>query len=179
MSHPRLSPGCFSVLPGWFGFPLQLCCSWDEHPLPGTATTPFLAGAASRRSDSVSQPSPTRLSPPRRGGPSSRPGELTPGESPLRKHPGKGRNARSPGGSHQQSQRWLRGTCYKGLPGAGRKPRGALLRGLHIVSWGGGHLRSRSTREEEAGIPGESTSVREQSGVQGSNTSQMRLGKVL
>lgn len=51
-----------------------------------------------------------------------------------------------------------------------------------VCQLGGGHPRSRSTREEEeeeTDIPGESTSVRKQSGVQGSNPSQMRLGKVL
>lgn len=78
---------------------------------------------------------------------------------------------------------------------AGRASAGSITRGSRelgtsqeepclgdcFVSWAGGHLRSRNTREEEeeADIPGESTSVRKQSGVQGCNMSQMRLGKVL
>lgn len=104
-------------LAGRFGFPLQLCCLWDECPLPGTVMTPLLAGSASRRADSVAQPAPTHLSPP--GGVQTHTWGVA-----LGKCPGKGHDA------CWQSQRWLQGMYYEGLRGAGHKPRGALPRGL-------------------------------------------------
>ena len=77
------------------------------------------------------------------------------------------------------------GHVLRGAPGSWGTSPGEPCLGVCFGSWAGGHLRSRNTRaeaeeeEEEADIPGESTFVRKWNGVQGCNTSQMRLGKVL
>lgn len=153
-------------LAGRFGFPLQLCCLWDECPLPGTVMTPLLAGSASRRADSVAQPAPTHLSPPAGC-------KLTPGESPWGNVQGRDM---MPAGRASAGSR----ACITRGSGELGTSQGEPCLGDCFVSWAGGHLRSRNTgEEEEADIPGESTSIRKRSGVQGYNMSQMRLGKVL
>lgn len=177
MTEACHSPGCLlaashSCQDGCV-FPLQLCCSRDKHPLPARATT-------------LQDQAPGRLA----AWPSLLPPtfppvgcELTPGASPSGNIQGRdampaARVAASSRASAGAGTRATRGCRELGTS------QGEPCLGDGFVSWGGGHLRSRNTREEEkeeeeADIPGESTSVRKQSGVQGCNTSQMRLGKVL
>lgn len=99
---------------------------------------------------------------------------------PPRKRPGKGHSDTARAAVSSRPSIGSRAHVTRGSREWGTS-QGEHCLGDFFVSWGGGHLRSRNTRddEEEADIPGESTSVRKGSGVQGCNTSQMRLGKVL